>query len=150
MKRQNDLQDLCRCIDFRQIPLLDDTVTEVILSLDPSPESVKLLYATQPSADSEYANVISHLWVCTLEDPLRIRFPVYDSGNSIPARRLSEIREKEELNSDSVYKVLLLGDETLYVYKEVKQAYYVPLDTEVLEQELQNLEIFRSTTISIV
>ena len=46
--------------------------------------------------------------------------------------------------------MLLLGDETLYVYKEVKQAYYVPLDTEVLEQELQNLEIFRSTTISIV
>ena len=107
MKRRNDLRDLCRCIDFRQIPLLDDKVTEVILSLDPSPESVKLPYTTQPSADSEYASVISHLWVRTLEDPLRIRFPVHDSSNGIPARRLSEIREKEELNGDSVYKVIV-------------------------------------------
>lgn len=33
LKRRNDLQDLSRCIDFRQIRLLDDTVTEVILSV---------------------------------------------------------------------------------------------------------------------
>ncbi|GAB1311791.1 hypothetical protein MFIFM68171_02001 [Madurella fahalii] len=150
MKRRNDLRDLCRCVDFRQIPLLDDTVTEVILSLDPSPESVKLPYTTQPSADSEYASIISHLWVCTLEDPLRIRFPVYDSSNGISARRLSEIRVKEELNGDSVYKVLLQGDETPYVYKEVERAHYVPRDTEVLEQELRNLDMFRGTTVGIV
>ena len=150
MKRRSDLQDLCRCIDFRRIPLLPDTVTEVILSLDPSPESARLPYTTQPSADSEYASVISHLWARTLEDPLRIRFPVYDSGNGIPARGLSEIREKEELNGDSVYKVLLQGDETPYVYKEVERAHYVPPDTEVLEQELRNLGIFRGTTVGIV
>ncbi|KAK0703069.1 hypothetical protein B0T26DRAFT_489905 [Lasiosphaeria miniovina] len=63
MKRRNDLGDLCRCIDFRQILLLDDTVTEVILSLDPGPESVKLPYTIQPSADSdadsEYASVMN-------------------------------------------------------------------------------------------
>jgi hypothetical protein len=60
-KRRNDLRDHCHCIDFRQIPLLDDKVTEVILSLDPNLESVKLPYTIQPSADSEYASVISHL-----------------------------------------------------------------------------------------
>lgn len=150
MKRRNDLRDLCRCIDFRQIPLLDDTVTEVIMSLDPSPECVKLPYTTQPGADSEYASVISNLWVRTLEDPLRIRFPIHDSSKGIPARRLSEIREKEELNGDSVYKVLLQGDETPYVYKEVERAHYIPRDTEVLEQELRNLDMFRGTTVGIV
>lgn len=46
--------------------------------------------------------------------------PVHDSSNGIPARRLSEIREKEKLNGDSVYKVLFQGDETSYVYKEPK------------------------------
>ncbi|KAH6630655.1 hypothetical protein B0J18DRAFT_107774 [Chaetomium sp. MPI-SDFR-AT-0129] len=61
MKRRNDLRDLCHCIDFRRIPLLDDTVTEVIVSLNASPESIKLPYTTQPSADSEYASVISDL-----------------------------------------------------------------------------------------
>ena len=81
---------------------------------------------------------------------LRIRFPIHDSSNGIPARRLSEIEEKEKLNDDSVYKVLLQGDETPYVYKEVERAHYVPRDTEVLEQELRNLDMFRGTTVGIV
>ncbi|KAH6631280.1 kinase-like domain-containing protein [Chaetomium tenue] len=150
MKARNDLRDLCRCIDFRRIPLLDDTVTEVIVSLDPSPESVKLPYTTQPSPDSEYASIISDLWVRTREDPLRIRFPIFNRHNDIPVRQLSEIQEKEELNGDSVYKVILQGDETPHVYKELERAHYIPRDTEVLEQELWNLGMFRGTTVGIV
>ena len=150
LKRRNDLKDLCCCIDFCKIQILDDTVTEVILSLDPSTQSVRLPYKTQPHADSEYISVIGHLWVRTLEDPLRIRFPVYNSNSGIPPRELSEIREKEELDGHSVYKVLLYGDETLYVYKEVERPHYVPPDTEVLEQELRNLELFRGNTVGIV
>ncbi|KAL2191829.1 kinase-like protein [Thermothelomyces heterothallicus CBS 203.75] len=150
LKRRNDLQDLCRCIDFRRIQLLDNTVTEVILSLDPGTQSVRLPCQTQPAADSEYISVISHLWVRTLEDPLRIRFPVFDNDSGIPTKELSEIREKEELNGHSVYKVLLYGDETVYVYKEVERPHYVPPDTEVLQQELQNLELFRGNTVGIV
>lgn len=46
--------------------------------------------------------------------------------------------------------MLLRGDETPYVYKEVERAHYVPRDTKVLEQELRNLEIFRGTTVGIV
>lgn len=84
MKRRNDLRDLCRCIDFRRIQLLDDTVTEVIVSFDTSPESIKLPYTTQPSTGSEYASVISDLWVHTQEDTLRIRFPIYNHTNDIP------------------------------------------------------------------
>lgn len=152
LKRRNDLQDLCRCIDFRQIRLLDDTVTEVILSLglDPNAQSVKLPCIGQPDMDSEYVSVVGQLCVRTLEDPLRIRFPVYDSDSGIPTRELFEIRDKEELNGHSVYKIRLQGDETLYVYKEVERPHYVPPDTEVLQQELRNLEIFRGNTTGIV
>ncbi|GAB1319401.1 hypothetical protein MFIFM68171_09611 [Madurella fahalii] len=124
-KRRKDLHDLCRHIDFRRIQLLDDTVTEVILSLDSDPQSVRLLCKAQPDPDSEYATVINHLWVRTVEDPLRVRFPVFHSDSSIPTRRLSEIREKDELNGHSVYKMLLYGDETRYIYKEVERPEYV-------------------------
>ncbi|KAK0713513.1 hypothetical protein B0T26DRAFT_677838 [Lasiosphaeria miniovina] len=51
---------------------------------------------------SEYASVISRLWVRTPEYMLRIRFPIHDSSNGIPTRRLFEIREKEGLNGDAV------------------------------------------------
>jgi len=127
-------------------------VAEVILSLDPDTQGTTLPYKTgvQPDPDNEYSFVTGPLWVRTLEDPLRVRFPVFDSGSRIPTRGISEIKDKEELDGHAVYKVLLHGDETLYVYKEVERPHYVPPDTEALEQELQNLELFRGTKANIV
>ncbi len=46
--------------------------------------------------------------------------------------------------------MLFQGDETPYVYKEVERAHYVPRDTEVLVQELRNLDMFRGATVGIV
>jgi hypothetical protein len=49
-----------------------------------------------------------------------------------------------------VYKVRLHSDETVYVYKEVERPHYVSPDTEVLDLDLQNLELFRGSNINIV
>ncbi|KAK3905215.1 kinase-like domain-containing protein [Staphylotrichum tortipilum] len=143
-KRRSDLQDLCRCIDFRRIHLLDDPVTEVAINLSPAPAA--------PDAASEYASVAGQLCVSTREDPLRIRFPAYHSGDdsSVPMRALSELQDKDELNGHSVYTARLRGDDTPYIYKQVDRPHYMPPDTEVLEQELRNLTLFRGTALGIV
>ncbi|KAK4154603.1 kinase-like domain-containing protein [Chaetomidium leptoderma] len=152
-KRRKDLEDLCRCIDFQQIQLLYDTVTEVLLTRerDCDTESSRLPCKTQPDSESEYASVVGHLWVRTREDPLRLRFPVYEPDSGIPTKDLSEIEISEEDELDGgVYKVRLRGDEAVYVYKQVERPHYVSGDSDVLEQELRNLGLFRGKNVGIV
>ncbi|AEO58300.1 hypothetical protein MYCTH_2315393 [Thermothelomyces thermophilus ATCC 42464] len=44
----------------------------------------------------------------------------------------------------------LLADDSLYVYKQVERPFYVAGDSDVLEQELRNLELFRGSDVGIV
>lgn len=46
--------------------------------------------------------------------------------------------------------MFLQGNESPFVYKEVERAFWVPGDTEVLELELRNLELFRGNTVNII
>jgi len=52
---------------------------------------------------------------------------------------------KQELGL-GVYKVQVGSDQKSYVYKEVDRPLYKLRDTEVLEKELQNLQLLRSTS----
>ncbi|KAK4242729.1 kinase-like domain-containing protein [Achaetomium macrosporum] len=146
-KRRKDLENLCACIDFQQISLLDDTVTELILT------RWRLPCKEQPNADSDFTSVAGGIWVHTWEDPLRVRYPLYRFGSSIPTKDISEIKEKEALDDGigAVHNVRLYGDETVYIYKkEVGPPFYVPPDSEVLERELQNLVLLRDNSVGIV
>ncbi|KAL2137203.1 hypothetical protein VTI74DRAFT_6414 [Chaetomium olivicolor] len=134
-KRRGDLEDLCRRIDFEKLPLLNDTVTEIIITPD-QPENVPsqlLPLVNSPKIESEYyrRHEVGLLWVRTREDPRR--FPVIE--NIAPA----------------VYKVQLRGDGTKsYIYKAVEQPADEPRDSSFIEKELQNLEIFRGKDVPIV
>ncbi|KAK4031679.1 hypothetical protein C8A01DRAFT_41875, partial [Parachaetomium inaequale] len=55
----------------------------------------------------------------------------------------------EELHG-GVYKARLLADDTLYVYKQVERPFYVAGNSDVLQQELRNLELFRGSNVGIV
>ena len=71
-----------------------------------------------------------------------MRFPAYSSDGL--TKDLVDIEEKQEL-SIGVYKVCVYSEEESYVYKEVDKPLYEPRDSEVLEQELRNLERLRGT-----
>ncbi|KAH6714683.1 hypothetical protein BKA61DRAFT_575401 [Leptodontidium sp. MPI-SDFR-AT-0119] len=110
-KRRKDLENLCLCIDFDLSQLLDDTVTELLLS-------------------REYETFCQRLHLKTplhpeREDPYRVRFPPYDVKSSgVPTRHLLDIKKIQELgmgvyrvhvdNIDHVYNTLPLTtvDET--------------------------------------
>ncbi|EAS27457.2 serine/threonine protein kinase [Coccidioides immitis RS] len=155
-KRRQDLEDLCRCLDFGRLRLLDDTVTQVFIRREndatlPSHEYNIAVTHRRPlplkrslRSDSEYTPVFTRLWFCIREDPFHVRFPLYRSAIGIPTIDLLEIRRTCEL-SPGVHKVHLEGDklELLYVYKEVDSRLYIPRDSQVLDQELQNLQLFR-------
>jgi serine/threonine protein kinase len=148
-KRRKDLENLCLCIDFKLIHLLDDTVTELIVTQRYDTTTTlgqKLPLNTSPETEGEYAPIVDHLWLYTQEDPFWVRFLVYDSGrSSTPMKHLSEIGMKQELGL-GVYKVQVGSDQKSYVYKEVDRPLYEPRDTEVLEKELQNLQLLRGTS----
>jgi serine/threonine protein kinase len=147
-KRREDLKNLCLCIDFGRIPLLDDTVTELIVTRQhdvATAQGQKLRLKTAPDTESEYASIVDHLWLYIREDPFRVRFPVYNGdGGGTPTKDLSEIRKKQELSA-GVHEVRVDDDEKSYVYKEVDRPLYEPRDSEVLEKELRNLELLRGT-----
>lgn len=146
-KRRNDLENLCLCIDFDFIQLLDDTVTELIVTRQHdgiTAHSQRLRFTTALNAESEYAPV-DYLWLYIQEDPFRVRFPVYNGGgDGTSTKDLSEIRKTQEL-STGVHVIRVNGVENPYVYKEINRPLYVPRDSEVLEKELRNLERLRGT-----
>ncbi|KAH8586633.1 kinase-like domain-containing protein [Bisporella sp. PMI_857] len=131
-KRRKDLENLCLCIDFQAIQLLNDTVTELLLTREHDTHYM----------ESEYS-VIDGLWLRIQKDPYQVRYPVYNSCDScVPARDLSAIKKMKEF-SMGVNLVHVDCDE--YVYKEVDRPLYIPNDSDALEQELQNLEQMQGT-----
>ncbi|PMD66897.1 uncharacterized protein K444DRAFT_605883 [Hyaloscypha bicolor E] len=139
-KRRKDLENLCLCIDFDLIQLLANTITELLLIRQQDTHSQRLYLRISLDTESEYAAIVDNLWFCICEDPFRVRFPVYNGSSS--TRNLSEIKKIQEL-SNGIHLVCV--DSMDYVYKEVDRPLYVPRDTEVLEQELRNLERIRSS-----
>ena len=73
-----------------------------------------------------------------------MRFPLFDCNAGIPTKDLSEISKTRQL-SVGVHKVRVTGDDEPYVYKEVDIPLYTPRDSQVLDRELRNLQLFYGT-----
>jgi hypothetical protein len=153
--RRQDLQNLCLCLDFDGIQLVDNTVTELLIKREhdntppayendaTSPEGILPLKST-PHADSEYLLVLSQLRLCVREDPFRKHFPTLDCNPSTATKEFSDITKIRPLGA-GVYEVYVDNSKDRYVYKEVDNPIYQPRDSQVLNQELRNLELFHGT-----
>jgi serine/threonine protein kinase len=137
-KRREDLESLCGHIDFGDIQLLDNTVTELVVTRVQNAATQRLRLKTALDATNEYEPIASHLRFQVQEDPSRVRFPSFNNGGNIRTIDLSEIRKKRRLSA-GVHVVDVIGDMELYVYKEIDKPLYQPRHTKVLEQELLNL-----------
>lgn len=142
-RRRQDLQNLCRCIDFWRIDCIDNTVTELLISLDK--KGMRLPLRSSPGTDNAYAAKADSLWASVQEDPKRVRYPLYGPSSSpTPTRELKDITKAREVEA-GVHEARIDGDPTLYIYKEIERPFYVPRDSEVLIQELRNLELAGGT-----
>ncbi|KAK5637549.1 hypothetical protein RRF57_013264 [Xylaria bambusicola] len=146
LQRKRDLVQLCQMLELGSLPLLDNTVTEVILSnTPPDPRNVSTYQINNLHLEpcNMYARVARQLYAIVREDPVRVRFPLHNNDLEIPAKDLTVVRKEMELAA-GVYLAHIDGDAQLYVYKEIDKLYYEPGDTEVLIQEFRNLKTLRN------
>ncbi|KAK3372693.1 hypothetical protein B0H63DRAFT_527520 [Podospora didyma] len=96
-KHKRDLQDPCRCIGLARLPLLQDTVTQLVLSTDLNMDSPLLPLKREPDANRLYVDIARHLRFTAQEDPLRVRFPALDCNSKVPTTDMQELIQKQEL-----------------------------------------------------
>ncbi|KAI1769889.1 kinase-like domain-containing protein [Hypoxylon cercidicola] len=142
-QRRKDFESLCHSICFHRIDLLQDTVTEIVVS-DHSVKhdhDVNLLPRTA-CPNNRYSGVeFGQLY--SQEDPLRVHFPSYTHSET-PVRDFADVKKEQDLAA-GISTVHVIGDKQLYVLKEIDRPLYIPRDTEVFQHELQNLEALRGT-----
>lgn len=131
--RRIEYQEFVKHIEYNSLPLLDDTVTEVILEneLDTTPSNA----VTGDQDSKPFA-------IRLREDPSRVICPLCDEFPSLRRVHADDLVDSEEL-ADEVYRVFHKNDGILYIYKTVNRAIYYPSDTNVIRSELTNLELFQ-------
>lgn len=133
-QRRKEYQDFIWLIDLGSLPLLDDTVSEVILeeSNDRS-DSVVKIHETREFTVSPFASFSGKLKYTMREDPSRVIYPLCDEFPSLRKFKTTELFEQTEI----------ANDKTPYILKAVNRPLYQPHDTEVIRTELKILEYFQ-------
>ncbi|TPX24252.1 hypothetical protein DIZ76_013597 [Coccidioides immitis] len=154
LRRRLDLKSLISCIDFGRLTLLQDTVTEIELTIAANKDSQRLEVlplSMRPELAATSYNEVAHLLRYSIrEDSSRVIYPLYVRDSS-PVREIwaDDIQKKEDI-SGAVYRVQLsnaaAGQE--YIFKAIDRPFYHPTDTAVIQQELRNLkDLFRVPNI---
>lgn len=145
---------LCGAIDFGLLPLLNDTVTEVYVHSKQHTTAaavvgrltVRLIYTHLPDG---YAfnpdRKVVFADIC--EDPLRIRYPPYDSTTMTTARLVewADVCVVDEVaiavsTARVTFKDREAAGTQTYVLKTVERLLYMPQDSKAIQRELHVLE----------
>ncbi|PKX99842.1 kinase-like protein [Aspergillus campestris IBT 28561] len=118
-QRRKEYQDFIRLIDLRSLPLLNDTVSEVVLE--------------------EYTD--EHRYTIR-EDLPRVIYPSCREFPSLRQISKAKLLEQSEI-TDGVSHVVDVNDRTPYILKVVNRPLYQAHDTETIRNELKDLEYFR-------
>ncbi|RAK96003.1 kinase domain protein [Aspergillus ibericus CBS 121593] len=131
-------QDLVRQIDYEPLALLPDTVTELILEEDTAATGQRVESGLE-GTPSTMKILNKSLRYRIREDPLRVVYPMSDDFPSFRKINDEELTRDTEI-SDGVFRVSNSGVQ--YILKIVNRPLYDPHDTDVLREELENLEYF--------
>jgi hypothetical protein len=154
-QRRQDLINLCLCIDFSCLYLIDDTVTELLIKREnddtpavyqndvdaPAPAHV-LPMKSKPDPESEYSRTYTDLRYCLREDPYHVRFPTLDLSEQIPMEPITSIKKLRSLGL-RVHEASLVGHDKCVVFKEIAGPLYMPVDSQAMYQELRNLILLK-------
>ncbi|BDD60229.1 hypothetical protein MPDQ_004820 [Monascus purpureus] len=143
-ERRNEFRTFASLIDYNSLPLLDDTITELILAeVSGGQNSKVIIHESEASANNPFVRIASKLGWTIREDPSRVVYPLCDEFPSFRLINLNELSDKKEI-ADGVFQVININNKTPYILKVVNRPLYHPHDTEVIRKELENLEIFRN------
>ncbi|KAL2048966.1 hypothetical protein ABVK25_010819 [Lepraria finkii] len=154
LKRRQEFQSFIRLINFEKLTLLDNTVTEIELMLKPAGTHASDVFSELLALDridsvarrNRFLDIAPRLKLTVREDPLRVLYPPYSHtyvhDPSWPTKWLSAIQAEEHI-AGSAFRVVLAGEKIPYVFKKIDRPFYQPEDTAIIQQELQNLRLFR-------
>ncbi|KAJ5742597.1 uncharacterized protein N7511_011329 [Penicillium nucicola] len=140
LQRRSIFQKFVEAIDFGQLQLLDDTVTNIILSLtEQSHSSITIRHGYQALANS-YIAVAHQMCYRIAEDPQRVIYPTLERERCLPtfeARFLQIV----EVVAPTVSTVLFKQQK--FAYKTIDRPIYEPGDTEHILNEIDVLARLR-------
>ncbi|GIK07169.1 hypothetical protein Aspvir_002825 [Aspergillus viridinutans] len=140
-ERRKEFQSFLQHIDYSSLPLLDDTVTEVLLDDLAEPHYATLpLRETEEFTSSVFATLARTLRYTTREDPSRVVYPSCHEFPSFPQTNMAELSHEIDIAA-GVSKVFDVHNKTPYILKVVNRPLYLPHDTGIIRRELENLGI---------
>ncbi|GAB1207875.1 hypothetical protein APSETT445_006610 [Aspergillus pseudonomiae] len=114
-ERRREYQEFVNRINYRTLPLLDDTVSELVLENSPG-----------------------------MTNHINLNVEARDSANKAyhTESKRTQLEEEDEI-ADGVHRVCSKTARVPYVLKVVNRPLYHPHDTNVIRKELENLERFK-------
>lgn len=123
-ERRNELQTFVRLIDYGSLPLLEDTVTELILDEGSRGQNSNFIIvhtASEESAHNPFVKIAARLRWTVQEDPSRVVYPLC---TDFPSFRCINLHEREI--ADGIFQVLNANDKTPYILEVVNRPLYQP------------------------
>ncbi|KAJ6185216.1 hypothetical protein N7519_006517 [Penicillium mononematosum] len=140
LQHRSIFQKFVEAIDFGQFQLLDDTVTNITLSLtEQSHNSITIRDGYQDLANS-YIAVAHQMCYEIAEDPQRVVYPTLERERCLPtfeAHCLQNIEVIPPTVSTALFK------QQKFVYKKIDRPIYEPGDTEHILNEIEVLTQLR-------
>lgn len=120
-------------INFKSLPLLDNTVTEILLEQVPGISGTLDMNNSAEGASNRNANLAGNLRYCIRENPERVIHPLC---NELPFHQI----DASEITEDGIFHIS--HNQRLYILKVVNRPLYWPRDTDVIRKELESLACF--------
>lgn len=140
--RSRQLRDLAQCIRFECLPLIDDTVTEVIFTSfnihDKPWETILPLETAHLPPDNGYDRFSAQFYYRISEDPSRIFYPPLPRI-SCPSVELSDIRNVTDI-APAVSLIEVTTTNQQYILKSIERPLYERRDSQMIVQEILNLQ----------
>ncbi|PLB43346.1 kinase-like protein [Aspergillus steynii IBT 23096] len=141
LKRRKNLEAFISMVDFHLLPLIPDTVSELVI--EQASYSAKL--PLNPGHNPESSDSLDADWTYIIqEDVARVRYPNYENNSNLPAMILTDIEETEQL-SNNVFLITKKDEATNFIYKTVDHPFNEPNHTTMFERELHNLQLYQDS-----
>ncbi|KAF2174504.1 hypothetical protein K469DRAFT_614224 [Zopfia rhizophila CBS 207.26] len=148
--RGRQLRNFIQYIEFESLPLLDDTVTEVVFepsNTNQQPRSVKLPLGSNIMnlpADNGYRQFSGQFDYRIIEDLSKIFYPPLPRNCSVAVLPFSNIRKVRDI-APAISLVQIASQKQDYIFKSIDRPLYQPRDSYIIQRELLNLELLRQS-----
>lgn len=141
LKRRSVFRQFIEAIDFAQLQLLDDTVTNITLTLNEQTQNPIIIIREGFQTSENYFMALAHRVCCSItEDPNKVPYPSLDRCRGLRKFEASHLQKVEDITPTVS---IVLVKQRKFAYKSIDRLIYVPGDAEHVMDEIDALSQFR-------